>query len=113
MCDKGTIILRMCLFLTNSVCIIIFNVQYTTTGSLKPLFLLDIGGMDTKYPNPHKFNFKFYLFPVIPEIFLKCDDTTVDSIMVNYEAKNMTVGTGNSKSVEEFAEGNGGCEPSI
>ena len=27
--------------------------------------------------------------------FSKCDDTTVDSIIVNYEAANMTSGTGN------------------
>ena len=31
-------------------------------------------------------------------IFSNCDDTNVDSITVNSEAKNMTSGTGNSRS---------------
>ena len=30
--------------------------------------------------------------------FSNCDDTAVDSIIVNYEAKNITSGTGNSRS---------------
>ena len=71
MWDKGAIILRMSLFLTNSVCIIVFNVQYTATVYLKPLFLLAIGGMDTKYPTLQKVNFKCYWSPIITEKFFK------------------------------------------
>ena len=61
--DKWIILLMMCLLLIKSVCIIIFNVQYATTGSWIPLILKSIGGMDIKDPTIQKFNGKWYWLP--------------------------------------------------
>ena len=42
--------------------------------------------------------YQVYWLPVIPDQFSDCDDTTMDYILVNSDAKNMKDNTGKSRS---------------
>ena len=91
---KCIILIIICLLLTNTLCIIICKCPIFHLRFLKPSYLVIRSRHGQKNISPYVHlitsynNFLSYISSLS-----NYDDTTVYSIMVNYEAKNITSGT--------------------